>query len=732
MENLKKQHKYFCLTTGDIKPVVSFIKMMACIILALLYAAKGYSQDAETDSLLQIVAKGKDDSLKVNALISLTVSNYQSSPGKALEYANKAKDLAIKLNFKSGEAYAYKWLGIIENYQGNYYEALVHSNTSLNIFKTLGDKAGTSNLLNNLGAFYADKDENSRAVQYYLQALDLAKQSGNKLRIASTLGNIGVIYSKNPATNDTALAYYLKALPYAQDIQDSESIGIIYTNIGEVYAVKKDYNKAYNYYNKAVQTLGNSASTAYTYNDIGKLYKQQQAYDSADVYFDKAYTIAQQNNSPVDVMQALIGKGQLQMALNKNKEAIVLFNKALDIGKPIQSTPELKGIYEGLSAAYKKMNDYEHAFLFQSLLNNLYNTVNERKLNFNTATLEYAMELQKQSGKIAMLMKENEMQELDLKNEKFARNVSLAALGVLLIVTIMLLLNINQRKKLNRLLSIQKRQIEIQKTNVEKALMELKATQSQLIHSEKMASLGELTAGIAHEIQNPLNFVNNFSELNKELIDELKNELLLDNKQEALLIADDIRANEQKIMHHGKRADSIVKGMLQHSQASSGKKELTDINALIDESLRLSYHGLRAKDKALNATIHTSFDAGVGKINIIPQDISRVMLNLFNNAFYAVNEKKRQLNGTYEPKVSVHTKKENHSITITVKDNGNGIPQNITDKIFQPFFTTKPAGQGTGLGLSLSYDIIKAHGGEIKVESTEGEGTKFIIYVPFV
>lgn len=266
--------------------------------------------------------------------------------------------------------------------------------------------------------------------------------------------------------------------------------------------------------------------------------------------------------------------------------------------------------------------------------------------------------------------------------------------------------------------------------DLKQSLEHLKSTQAQLIQSEKMASLGQLTAGIAHEIQNPLNFVNNFSEINTELIEELKNELAADNKEEALLIADDIKDNEQKIIHHGKRADSIVKGMLQHSRASTGKRELTDINALVDECVRLSYYGLRAKNKEFNAEIKTDLDDSIAKINIVPQDISRVLLNLLNNAFYAVNEKKKGLNGTYEPIVSVCTKKLDSKVEILVKDNGNGIPQNIVDKIFQPFFTTKPTGQGTGLGLSLSYDIIKAHGGNIAVESNEGEESKIIIQLP--
>jgi len=258
----------------------------------------------------------------------------------------------------------------------------------------------------------------------------------------------------------------------------------------------------------------------------------------------------------------------------------------------------------------------------------------------------------------------------------------------------------------------------------------LKSTQAQLVQSEKMASLGELTAGIRHDIQNPLNFVNNFSEVNKELIEELVDEVDKKNYEEVKFIANDIKDNEEKILHHGKRADAIVKGMLQHSRASTGKKEPTDINALADEYLRLSYHGMRAKDKNFNAEIKTDFDETIGKINLVPQDIGRMLLNLFNNAFYAIGERRKVEGVGYEPIVSVFTKKIDTKVEIHVKDNGIGIPQKVVDKIFQPFFTTKPTGQGTGLGLSLSYDIVKAHGGEIKVESKEGEGSEFIIQLP--
>ncbi|MEP7164666.1 MAG: two-component regulator propeller domain-containing protein [Ferruginibacter sp.] len=269
-------------------------------------------------------------------------------------------------------------------------------------------------------------------------------------------------------------------------------------------------------------------------------------------------------------------------------------------------------------------------------------------------------------------------------------------------------------------------------SELSRSLKELKATQSQLIQSEKMASLGELTAGIAHEIQNPLNFINNFSEVSKELLDEMKTELDNGNIEDAKEIMADVIQNLEKINHHGKRADAIVKGMLQHSRSSSGVKEPTDINALCDEYLRLSYHGLRAKDKSFNATLKTDFDPSIGSIHIIPQDIGRVILNLLTNAFYVVDEKKRSGIENYEPVVSISTKQINGKVEIKIADNGNGIPPKVLDKIFQPFFTTKPTGQGTGLGLSLSYDIVKAYNGELKVETTEKSGTEFIILLPII
>jgi two-component system, NtrC family, sensor kinase len=292
------------------------------------------------------------------------------------------------------------------------------------------------------------------------------------------------------------------------------------------------------------------------------------------------------------------------------------------------------------------------------------------------------------------------------------------ALGVLLEETIEEL----QKKKAD---------IELANKDLVNALNELKSTQAQLIQQEKMASLGELTAGIAHEIQNPLNFINNFSEISKELVEELKQEAEQGSANEVKTLADDVLSNLDKVLHHGKRADRIVKGMLQHARGMTGQREPTDLNALVEQYLQLAYHGYRARDKNFNANVSTYYDKTIGKVSVVPQDIGRVLLNIFNNAFYAVQERKEKMNGAFEPDVSITTRKEGNDVGITVRDNGTGMPEQVVKKIFQPFFTTKPTGEGTGLGLSLSYDIVtKGHGGTLSVHSREGEGSEFIVRLP--
>jgi len=415
----------------------------------------------------------------------------------------------------------------------------------------------------------------------------------------------------------------------------------------------------------------------------------------------------QKGNSPVD-LDRLFKEIDKEVSKAKSRGE---FDKVEGGYHDLSKLDSMRGNYKGAYENYKLYSLYRDSL---------------QKKDAENRRLQYEFE-----KKQAIAKAEQEKKDAETKRVKNLQYFAIAGLAILLVVILLIALiqwrNNKQRKKTNALL-------QLEKEKVESAFSELKTTQTQLIQSEKMASLGELTAGIAHEIQNPLNFVNNFSEVSRELIDELKSQKEKLKKEEQDEILSDIDANLEKINHHGKRADAIVKGMLQHSKTSTGTKEPTDINALCDEYVRLSYHGLRAKDKGFNADFKTDFDDKVGKINVIPQDIGRVLLNLLNNAFYAVSEKLKaqgtQLPVDYKPLVSVQTKKINGKIEIKIEDNGNGIPYSIKEKIFQPFFTTKPSGQGTGLGLSLSYDIIKAHSGELKVETKEGEGSEFIIQLP--
>lgn len=422
----------------------------------------------------------------------------------------------------------------------------------------------------------------------------------------------------------------------------------------------------------------------------------------------------------IGMSKAFRREGQLDSALYYAREALNFYQTQ---NKTVQSWGENSNYFIAqispiIADIYKAMGQSDSAYKYLQLSvllkDSLYNSDKVRQfqtLSFNEAARGEQLEQQRKNAQL----------EYQTKIKMYGL---LSGMAFFLLVAFGLYRNNKHKQKANSVLYAQKKEIE-------KTLAELKTTQQQLIQSEKMASLGELTAGIAHEIQNPLNFVNNFSEVSNELIDEMNEEIRKGNFEEVKAIAEDVQQNLNKINHHGKRADAIVKGMLQHSQNNNGKKEATDINKLADEYLRLAYHGLRAKDKTFNATLKTDFDDSIGNIPIIPQDMGRVILNLITNAFYTVLEKRKQQPTTYDPTVTVSTKKLNDQVLISIEDNGNGIPQKALDKIFQPFFTTKPTGQGTGLGLSMSYDIVtKSHGGTLKVQTLENEGSTFTIALP--
>jgi two-component system NtrC family sensor kinase len=544
-----------------------------------------------------------------------------------------------------------------------------------------------------------------------------------------------------------ALNYDSMALPLFEKLKDTLGLGFTLTGIGNIYSQLHDYKNSLLYYHKALNIITSFSQSSnfiqFFFAGISGIYEQNNQLDSALYYAKKANEISPDYGYGLQKMAIAYHRlGNAELALE-------FYNKSIRPSLENNARGDLANIYNGIAEIYKARGNIDSATLnakkalyyspssleATGMLVNIYESVNDKDstlkyLKLTTELKDSAFKYEKEKLRILENITYNE----EIKNinaeaahVKSQNNLKLILLlaGFFAVIIIAVILVRSNRHKQEANVILQK-----QKEKVESTLSELKSTQQQLIQSEKMASLGELTAGIAHEIQNPLNFVNNFSEINKDLLVEMKDEMNKGNLADANEIANNVIANEQKINHHGKRADAIVKGMLQHSQSSTGKKEPTDINALCDEYLRLSYHGLRAKDKSFNATMKTDFDNSIGTINIIPQDIGRVLLNLYNNAFYAVAEKMKMNLDNYEPTVSISTKKLNDKVQIIVKDNGNGIPQNIIDKIFQPFFTTKPTGQGTGLGLSLSYDIIKAHGGELKVESKEGEETTFIIQLP--
>ena len=503
------------------------------------------------------------------------------------------------------------------------------------------------------------------------------------------------------------ILYAKKALYDAEHSNDDGNIEIASVHLANQNKGLHRLDSALSYAKRALSFYHNTGWAGVLLH-LASIYFQLHRYDSALYYYRESIAPSIALDVNVDAVDAYSGIAKIYQQFRNIDSSIYYANKAL------REFPLLSYIKGRLAAANLLAENYQ-------LKKNSDSALKYLRLSIVYKDSLYSEERIKTLQNITFSEKLRQ-QELQREKEQYQNNIKTYGLlgGLLAAIFIASLLYRNNLQKQKA------------KRTVEKAYKELRSTQAQLIQSEKMASLGELTAGIAHEIQNPLNFVNNFSDVSNELVDEMNNELNEGDIEAARLIAGDIKQNLEKINHHGKRADSIVKGMLEHSRTSTGQKELTDLNKLADEYFRLGYHGFRAKDKSFNSKFETDFDPSVGKINIVQQDIGRVLLNLFNNAFYAVSEKQKTEGSKFEPCVSVQTKKINEKIAIIVKDNGNGIPQKVMDKIFQPFFTTKPTGQGTGLGLSLAYDIVKAHGGEIRVETKEGGGSEFIIQLPVV
>jgi len=548
---------------------------------------------------------------------------------------------------------------------------------------------------------------------------------GKTNEAASIMGNAGVLYKEMGELN-SALTYFEKGLKIHEQLENKNEVARFLNNIGGIYSDQNKFQQAEEVFGRSLalsETMGNKHLTALVLRNMLEAEQIQGNYPLAFTHGTRSLALYQALGETEGIADVNYQLAITYLKTNKPDSALLYAKRALTLAEQIGFTRNIYNTYNVLGMAYAAKKMFAKAYeAQQKYIAYKDSATGEDKQNL-VAGLKFQYDLDKKQSEIELLTKDNQLRVEEANHQRLRVYALLTGLVFVGLLSGILIRNNRLKQKANILLQQQKE--EIQST-----LTKLKSTQVQLIQSEKMASLGQLTAGIAHEIQNPLNFVNNFSEISKDLLAEMNEEIAKGNFDEAKAIAIDVINNQEKINHHGKRAEAIVKGMLQHSRISTGQKEFTDINTLADECLRLSFHGMKAKDKSFNAKPQTNFDTTIEKINIVPQDVGRVFLNLFNNAFYSVMQKKKQLTDVYEPTVSVYTKKLDSKLEIRVRDNGTGIPQKIVDKIFHPFFTTKPTGQGTGLGLSLSYDIIKAHEGEIKVETKEGEGADFIVELP--
>lgn len=663
---------------------------------------KGFCQDPQNryiDSLQHELAVSNNDTIRFILMGRIADVYSEINPDSAFYYAEKVIPYTKKLQLKLEEATALAVMGYAQINLGNYPRSLEYFLSAIEIA--------------------SDESSEKRVVPSSYPSIDeFTDRSGSpRLQRLTKLSRIyqdaGILYG-NLGNYEKALYYYKTALPLAEESQDMKLVSITYNTLGRAYLSLKHVDSSLYCLQKAYDVAVKSGYNRYVGSillNTGRVYMAKGQVGTAVDFFRKAIEASEQHYYFRGVAAGNLYLADAFGQIGPPDSTLFYLRGALPIAEYLNAPDLFQRTYTALAKYYQSVGNNDSAVKYQSLIIKINDSLFNRKQFLQFQNIDFDAMQRKQQIEAAKTAYKNKVTQYAL----------ISGLAVFLLVAFILYRNNRQKQKTNKMLQT--------------ALKHLKATQAQLIQSEKMASLGELTAGIAHEIQNPLNFVNNFSDVNKELIEDADREMDNGNISEAKLILNDIRENEEKIIHHGKRADAIVKGMLQHSHTNTGQKESRDINALADEYLRLTYHGMRAKDKSFNAKLETVFDNSVGKIEIVPQEIGRVIVNLVNNAFYAVNEKQKQNITGYEPTVTITTRSTQppsggRGVEIKVTDNGGGMPQKILDKIFQPFFTTRPAGQGTGLGLSLAYDIVKAHGGEIKVRSREGEGSEFTIQLP--
>jgi len=679
---------------------------------AILFFARG--QQSLIDSLQKQINITKSDTAKLVLTRMISRVHSEGNSDSAYYYGKKVLELARKLKLRLVEASALREMGYALMNMGNYPRSLQIILSALAIVQ---DPESENSALT--GVYPGDDALSNHAATPHAQRL---AELGFIQQI------LGVLYG-NTGNYEKAMFHHREAIKWATESGNIPLQSIINMTTARTYLNLKKADSALlteqKAYNQAMQS-GYRRYLGSVLLNMGRIYADQGNNQLAAEYYKKAIIAsANQNYYPRGVVASDLLLAQHYYKNGQRDSSLNYIRHALSVAEEMNTPGLLHRCYEAMAKHYKAINNNDSTVKYQALLIE----TNEKLFNSKQAQEFQNIEFDEQQRQAQIEAAKTAYRQ------KMGTYALLAGLAIFSLIALILWRNSRQRELANIQLSRQKK-------DLESALESLRTTQNQLIQAEKMASLGELTAGIAHEIQNPLNFVNNFAEVNQELLEELRNEKAKPKTERNEQLEDDllnsIEQNLEKINHHGKRADGIVKGMLQHSRASSPQKEPIDINALVDEYLRLAYHGLRAKDKSFNTKFETDLDPSLQTIIAVPQEIGRVVLNLINNAFYSVSEKSRMQRDAsvpqsqvYDPKISVSTKKLNDIAEIRVRDNGMGIPEEIADKIFQPFFTTKPAGQGTGLGLSLAYDIItKGHGGELKVDTKEGEGTEFTIQLP--
>jgi two-component system NtrC family sensor kinase len=647
------------------------MKTLPFTFLFALISSFGFAQYQRIDSLKTELKKAKQDTGQVR-ILTLLCNDYRFlKPDSAFFYGQRALTLARQINYPKGEANALYLLGFTNEAIGNYPKALELNLKSLHIAENNDLKLIKGQALQRIGVMYRESDNLPKAMEYVRESKKIFDAIHNTPMSVSSQNMIGINFYLNGQL-DSALTHCLLAYDNMNRFNVNWMRAPTLNALGNIYAQKGNLPLALDCFRKSLvyaEKEGNYRSAFRATYRIANLYQKSNVTDSSIYYAEKSLKFAQKGIFYENIISAGSLLADIYERQGKNAQKVIQYHKMVIAAKD--------SLFN-----YNKINALQNLTDFDE---------KERQYEIETATTA----IQNQNRQYALL----------------------AGLGVFLLIALILYSNNRQKQKANQVLA--------------NTLSKLKSTQTQLIQSEKLASLGELTAGIAHEIQNPLNFVNNFSELSVELAQELKEEIKKPEKDWELIedLAEDLSQNQEKINLHGKRASSIVKGMLEHSRASTGVKELTDINKLAEEYLRLAYHGLRAKDMngsttRFNADFKTDFDENLPKIEVIPQDMGRVLLNLINNAFWAVKTVEK-------PEVVVKTELSNNKLIIKITDNGTGMTDEVKAKIFQPFFTTKPTGEGTGLGLSLAYDIVtKGHGGTIECKSAEGEGTTFMVKLP--